>query len=73
MVEPDADFDSYAVRAADSALLTANDRSFTDFQTPCMWKQNRAARQRSSFLSAERARFFLQIGAHSPRGGSEKK
>jgi hypothetical protein len=25
------------------------------------------------FLVSERARFFLQIGAHSPRGGFEEK
>jgi hypothetical protein len=66
MDEPDADFDGFAVRAADSALLIANDRSFNDFQTPSAERQNRAARQRSAFVSARLARCFLQNRGAEP-------
>jgi hypothetical protein len=45
---------------------------FCDFQSQCTERQNRAARQRSAFVSLRRVRFSLLNGAQATRGESYK-
>src|ERR1017187_10403297 len=49
-----------------SKTLIAIHRTFNDFESQSLEGQNRAARQRSAFLSVKRARFSPQIGGEQP-------